>query len=55
MDLWLRAFAVLSEDPGMVSWFPHGGSHPSITLIPGDMTISFGLRGYKGHLYAHGI
>lgn len=37
MALEVRALAAPPEDLGLTSNNPHGGSQPSLTLVPGDM------------------
>ena len=49
MGQQLRTLAPLSEDPRFSSQYPHGGSQPSVTLVPGDLTPSSGLHRHQEH------
>ena len=42
----LKALADRLEDPGFGSQHLHGGSQPSVTPAPGDLTPSSGLFGH---------
>ena len=53
MAQWLRALAVLAEDPG--SQHPHCGSQPSVTPGSEDLTPSglYKHQVYTWYLYIH--
>ena len=42
----LRAFTALSRGLGFHFQHFHGGSEPSVTLVPEDLMPSFGLSGH---------
>lgn len=48
---WLRAFTVVSEDPGFNSQNPCGSSELLITLVPGDPVPFSGLFAYQAHTW----
>ena len=47
MTQWLKALAVLPEDPGPVSSTHTGGSQLPKTLGPGNSVLSSDLFGYQ--------
>ena len=43
MTLQLVTLSVLLEDPGFDSQHPHNSAQPSVTTVPGNSILSFGL------------
>ena len=39
MAQWLRVLAALPDGPEFNSCHSHGGSQPSVTLVPGNLTL----------------
>ena len=44
---WLRA--LIPKTPTFSSEHPHGGSQPSVSLVPGELTPSSEFQGHQAH------